>query len=442
MRDFLAALAECSVSMSALGLALAALTPLLSKRYAAKWIYDAWLVVAAGLIVPFRFHFRTVVIRAEAVPSPLRQALSGGAGNAAVPAAAGSGGAPAVPWVPIFFALWLAGAAAFLICHGVRHARFLRTVKRWGERADDPRMLETLESMKSDMRIAAPVELRICPCVSSPMMIGFRKPAILLPRSDFSEDELPYIFRHELAHFKRKDLWSKGLMILAAAIHWFNPAVCWMAKAAALQCEIACDAEVVSGIGPEGRRRYGETILKAIQRGPGRRTAFSTNFYGGKTGMKKRIFSILDTRKKRAAVLLLCLILLGTLGTGTALAVSKSGQSGPSASRTDTLEPIRTIAGKWAEAVKKRDGRAQYDLLSPECRAAVYDEYSSNHWSTGVSSPWVESYEISAGKNGATVTYRYATSTGFAGTYEQILSFAERDGKLYIDSFSDPKEIS
>lgn len=113
----------------------------------------------------------------------------------------------------------------------------------------------------------------------------------------------------------------------------------------------------------------------------------------------------------------------------------------PSSSRTETLNPIRTIAGKWAEAVKNRDGKAQYDLLSPKCQSAVHDEYSSNGWSTGTSSPWVESYEISADKNSAAVTYRYATSTGFAGSYEQTLSFVEQNGKYSIDSFSEPEPI-
>lgn len=453
MRDFLTALIECSVSMSALAFVLIALTPLLSRRYAAKWLYYTWLVIAAGLVIPFRFPFHTILIRPDAVPSPIRQVLPGDVGTAAASAQmiAGNRGFPAMSLVQIAGILWLAGAAAFLLYHGLRHARFIRMVRRWGEPAIDPQMLEVLEKAKDDMGITGRIELQICPCVSSPMMVGFRNPVILLPRSDFPAEELPYILRHELVHFKRKDLWFKSLVVLATAIHWFNPMVYLMAKAAALQCEISCDGEVVDGIGLEGRQRYSEAILGAIRRQPNVQTAFSTNFYGGKKGMKKRIFSIMDTKKKKVGIVVLCLILVGTLGTGTALAVSnriepapavgQNEKSGPASSQPEAVNPVQTIAGKWAEAVKNRDGKAQYDLMSPKCQSTVYDEYSSNHWSTGTSSPWVESYEVSADQTGAAVIYRYATSTGFAGSYEQTLSFVEQNGNYSIDGFSEPKRI-
>ena len=447
MRDFLTTLLECSVSMSAVALVLMALTPLLSKRYAAKWIYSAWLIIVIGLIVPFRFHFPAEFLRTDTVVPAVRQALSPDVGNAAAAAVqtvAANGGSPTVPWVPILFTLWLTGAAAFLVVHGFQHARFLKMVGRWGEPAGDPKTLAALEHAKVEMGIAKRVRLLICPCISSPMMIGFRAPAILLPQSPIPEDALPYILRHELVHFKRKDLWFKSLVILATSIHWFNPVLYLAARAIALQCEISCDAQVVSGTDAAGRQRYGEAILEAIRRRPRMQTAFSTNFYSGRAGMKKRIFSILDTRKKKAGIVLLCLILLGTAGTGAAFAADR--QKSPDSSRQSiggsaAGNSVQTIAEQWAEAVKKRDGKAQYALMSPKCQAAVYDEYSSSHWSTGVSSPWVESYAVSANQTGATVTYRYATSTGFAGTYKQTLSFVNRNGRFCIDAFTEPKEV-
>ena len=57
------------------------------------------------------------------------------------------------------------------------------------------------------------------------MMTGFVKPRILLPDADFTTDELRLILKHELVHYKRRDLWYKGLVLAANAIHWFNPAV-------------------------------------------------------------------------------------------------------------------------------------------------------------------------------------------------------------------------
>ena len=254
--------------MSVLAVILMALTPLLSKRYTAKWLYYAWLVIITGLIIPFRFHFTIPLFRVETISATVQHFIPARADNV-VDAAAKIGtddlGAAGIPWIQIVGILWLAGIAAFLIYHGLRHARFLRMVGRWSEQADDPQMLGMLESIKNDMEITKQVKLQICSCISSPMMIGFLNPVVLLPRSDFSVDELPYILRHELVHFKRKDLWYKCLVVLATAIHWFNPVVYLMARAIASQCEISCDAVVVNETDRDGRQRYSETIIGAIR---------------------------------------------------------------------------------------------------------------------------------------------------------------------------------
>ena len=57
MRAFLTTLLQCSLSMTLVTLAYAAVLPLLSKRYAAKWRYLIWLVIAVGWVIPFRPQF-------------------------------------------------------------------------------------------------------------------------------------------------------------------------------------------------------------------------------------------------------------------------------------------------------------------------------------------------------------------------------------------------
>lgn len=329
MRDFMVVLIECSVSMSVLALGFIVMTPLLSKRYSSKGLYYAWLVVVAGLIIPFRLHLNTALIQMSSNPFYVQNIMpenTPGDAEAAIQAVAHQG-VPAIPWYQFVGCLWIAGTVAYLVYHGLRHYRFIRMVTRWGEQANNPQVHKTLEKMKNDIGITKQVKLQICPCVSSPMMIGFFDPVILLPGYDFSEDGLTYILRHELVHFKRKDLWYKSLVILATAIHWFNPVVYLAAKAIAFQCEISCDAEVVNETDMAGRQQYSETILGVIKNQARVQTAFSTNFYRGRKGLKKRIFSIMDNTKKKAGAALLCLILIGTLGSGMAFAANKNGTS-------------------------------------------------------------------------------------------------------------------
>lgn len=325
MRDFLMSLVECSASMSVFALGLIVLTPLLSKRYASKWLYYSWLVIVAGLIIPFRFHFHTVLIRIDAAPSSTQQVFHGNIEKVAdttVQINAANHIISTIQWYQIVGILWLVGVAAFLIYHILRHYRFTRMVIRWGEHTDNPSMLEILEKIKSDMGISIQVKLMICSCVSSPMMLGFLNPVILLPRSDFTADELPYILRHELVHFKRKDLWYKSLMVFATAIHWFNPVIYLMVKAIMSQCEISCDAEVVNETGMDVRQRYSETIIGVIKNQSRMETVLSTNFYGGKKNMKKRIYAIMDARQKKASFVLLCALLVGVMVSGVAFAAA------------------------------------------------------------------------------------------------------------------------
>jgi hypothetical protein len=49
------------------------------------------------------------------------------------------------------------------------------------------------------------------------------------------------VYRHELEHYRRSDLWwSLGARVFAS-VHWFNPCAWWAARQFEAQCEFACD---------------------------------------------------------------------------------------------------------------------------------------------------------------------------------------------------------
>ena len=66
MTDLLMTLAEISLTMSAVILLLLALGPLLARRYAARWRYWAWLVVAVRLLVPLNLSLPRAPVQLEA----------------------------------------------------------------------------------------------------------------------------------------------------------------------------------------------------------------------------------------------------------------------------------------------------------------------------------------------------------------------------------------
>ena len=56
-------------------------------------------------------------------------------------------------------------------------------------------------------------------------------------------------------------------------------------------------------------------------------------------------------------------------------------------------EPLNA-AETWAEGVKTRNGALQYAVMAPEIRKEHFAKFVDSNWSTGVSSPWIENYEI------------------------------------------------
>jgi hypothetical protein len=99
------------------------------------------------------------------------------------------------------------------------------------------------------------------------------------------------------------------------------------------------------------------------------------------------------------------------------------------------------LAARWAEAVKSRDGRAQYALMTRTLQKALYDEFSALNWVTGTSSPWVDRYVVQTKNGGASVALYFADSTGPSGIYRYDLRFAREDGVLKIGGISEPKRV-
>lgn len=305
MQVFLITLLECSVVMSVISLIYVATAPFLLKRYTANGLYYAWLVVIIGWIFPFRPQFNTMSLP---VKMPIIQTIAAEYINVESLTIFGNGTSTTTPislW-SVIVGVWIAGVLGTMVYHAWRHWKFVKMVSRWGEDVTNFEILGTLDALRAEMKIRKYVDIKVCPGIRSPMLIGLFRPIVLLPSIETPYDELIFILRHELVHLKRKDLWYKTLILLATVIHWFNPVVYIVAKVIMVQCEISCDELLLQGASFEQRKQYGETIIGAVRNGAQSQTALSTNFYGGKKGMKTRIFSIMDTKKKKIGTTIFC----------------------------------------------------------------------------------------------------------------------------------------
>jgi bla regulator protein BlaR1 len=297
------------------------LLPFLRRHYTAKWRYWVWLLVAIRLLVPFNISLPRAPIQLAApaqrvtVNVPVQDTFSPAMPNNPVapqPASA----APVTRTVSINTILsivWLLGVAAFLLYHFTGYILFRRAVRRYSRPVENPRTLEIWREVTTEMKIRRGIRLLSCRKVQSPMMTGFFHPVLLLPDTDYSDAELNMALKHELVHYRRRDIWYKLLMVCANAVHWFNPLVYLMVTASNRDVEMSCDSAVIQGADAAVRKEYSETILLVIHKGNQRQTAFSTYFYEGKKTMKERFENIFDTSKKRKGIIALCAIII-TIG--------------------------------------------------------------------------------------------------------------------------------
>ncbi|MDX2041661.1 MAG: M56 family metallopeptidase [Acidobacteriota bacterium] len=118
----------------------------------------------------------------------------------------------------------------------------------------------------ADLALPANLELRRSSQIASPVLLGVRRPMILLP-ADIAEwttaDERRAMIRHELAHLVRRDHLTNLFQNLLGVALYFHPMARLACRQLQIEREFACDDEVlVSGV---DATLYAESILKAAE---------------------------------------------------------------------------------------------------------------------------------------------------------------------------------
>ncbi|AXB77076.1 M56 family metallopeptidase [Novosphingobium sp. P6W] len=152
-----------------------------------------------------------------------------------------------VPWMTLALAVWLGGAALFLLWRTVTY--------RWMRR-------DLLEGSRLVARSGA-VRIVESPAITAPLAFGVFDKVVALPM-DFLADEdsetSDFAIAHEMEHHAGGDLLALIAMQPLFALHWFNP-LGWAGwRAVRSDQEAACDARVMLGRSREERARYGRLI--------------------------------------------------------------------------------------------------------------------------------------------------------------------------------------
>ena len=313
------------------GAAWLAITVVLRLNAATRYLLW-WTVLAALVVLPFvpavSWQSEPAVAQATAPrpeaavpdfaaapPEPLPATV-----RPAVPIALDPGG-----WPALLLMLW----AAVVLLQLARIAWsycYLRGVKRRATPAGAA-LRRDFDAWMMSCRVRRDARLLISSEISSPVALGFRRPAVILPEpllTAFQGPALDHVLLHELAHVARRDDWTNLAARVAGGLVGLHPVAAWILRQIERERELACDDWVVSMTGEA--RPYAASLARLFEFRLGRRRlllasgmAERASFLGG------RIETLLHrgrefTASASARGLLLCTAALLLLVTAAAQA--------------------------------------------------------------------------------------------------------------------------
>ncbi|PED85546.1 transcriptional regulator, partial [Bacillus cereus] len=201
----------------------------------------------------------------------------------------------------IFIYIWLTGVILLSVATFVMNRRLLLYIKKQPVITDE-KIVQIFEKCKQSMSVQRNIPLLVSGKVSSPTVLGFIKPKLLLSTVHMKildEQQLRYIFHHELAHIKRRDVGVNWLMHGLLILNWFNPILWYAYSCMREDQELACDALALTYIDSEEQIAYGHTIIILLEHYSSYyKVPSMANFSKNKRMLKRRILMIKKFQKK------------------------------------------------------------------------------------------------------------------------------------------------
>lgn len=347
MNEFMKMLLSLSVSGTLIFMILKAVKPLYKEKFSRRWQYYIWLIAALRFLIPFApetaLMNQSFIMIENSVQNFVkdrqsieRAASTGTEGNEKDPLWLLTGqnflknkadseltnGLPEQRadaekvWEGtgnefsvadrVWMALFLIWAVVFATCFALRirtYRRFVKCLARDDCQICDGEVRELMDLCADSLHLKRRIRLYSSSLITSPLLLGVRKPALILPAGEIPREMLPYVFRHELMHCRRRDNLYKWLVQTVVCVHWFNPLVYCFEKEVGHACELACDEAVIASLDVKEKRKYGDMLIAFARAGNEyRRPCVCAELSEGGKQLKERLKAVITFENRRKTV--------------------------------------------------------------------------------------------------------------------------------------------
>jgi len=207
--------------------------------------------------------------------------------------------------------VWLVGVIVLAAITFITNRRLYSYIKKQPDITDE-QIVTIFNRCKQSMKMKKEVSLRLAGKISSPTVFSFFRPKVLLSKKHMkvlNEQQLQYVFYHELAHIKRNDVAVNWIMYSLLLLNWFN-LILWYAYFCMREDqELACDAYALTFIDKEEQIAYGHTIITLLENYSYQAPSLA-NLSRNKRTLKRRIVMIKKFQKKSYRLSLLGIIVI------------------------------------------------------------------------------------------------------------------------------------
>lgn len=160
---------------------------------------------------------------------------------------------------------WFLIVIVFLLFFILGYRNISKKVKN--NKCDDVIVNNILKNCLEELNIKSNIKVYYQNYKKVTSIFGIFNSKILISKETLKleDEELKYVFLHELAHYKRKDLILNMIMLLMLSIHFFNPIVWYLFKRIREDIELAADEYVIRNMSKNEIKQYGLTLIRMLE---------------------------------------------------------------------------------------------------------------------------------------------------------------------------------